>query len=90
MNSDPISEVQDDACPKGGQHDPIRIAYGFPSGDMFEAADRGEIVLGGCLISRSSPTTSCRKCGMTTTSERGPRLDGLAAVVLPEEASPPS
>jgi hypothetical protein len=90
MKSDPISELQSEACPEGGQHDPIRIAYGYPSGEMVQAASRGEIIIGGCLMWRSSPTSRCRKCGTASTSEGWPPLDGVAGIVFPEEAPPAS
>jgi len=34
----------------------IPIAYGFPGDDLFEAAERGEIVLGGCVLSGDDPS----------------------------------
>jgi len=80
----------ENACPKGGQHDPIKISYGFPSGEMFQAYERGEIILGGCLMSRWSPTSQCRKCGLEMTTEGGPPLDGLAGISFAEESQPPS
>jgi hypothetical protein len=88
--SDPIAKLPNDVCPEGGQHEPIGIAYGLPSSAMVEAADRGEIILGGCLMWRSSPTSRCRKCGTASTSEGWPRLDGLAGIVFPEESPPAS
>jgi hypothetical protein len=80
----------EDACPNGGLHDPIKISYGLPSGDMFDAYARGEIILGGCLMSPSSPTSRCRKCGQETTSRSGPPLDGVAGIsfaIEPRSAS---
>ena len=29
------------ACPACGAEAPVRIAYGYPTGDMFEASERG-------------------------------------------------
>jgi hypothetical protein len=77
------------ACPKGGQHDPVKISYGYPSGEMFEAYERGEIILGGCVMSRSSPTSRCRRCGLEMSDEGGPPLDGLAGISF-SEGSPPA
>jgi hypothetical protein len=47
---------------------------------MFEASDRGEIVLGGCVVERDSPTWRCRNCGHAW---GGPptRIEGLAAFI---------
>lgn len=43
------------------------IAYGYPGADMWEAAEQGDIVLGGCCVSPGQPLWSCRHCG----AERG-------------------
>jgi hypothetical protein len=48
----------------------VPIAYGFPGPGMFEAANRGEIVLGGCTLLPGSPTHSCA-CGATTSGALG-------------------
>jgi hypothetical protein len=49
-------------CPACGSTDAIRIAYGYPSAEMFEAAERGDIRLGGCVIGPESPDFECRNC----------------------------
>lgn len=41
----------------------IPILYGMPTGEAFKAAERGEIVLGGCCIAKNSPTMQCKDCG---------------------------
>ena len=50
-------------CPQCGSTDAIRIAYGYPSFEMSEAANRGEIRLGGCVIGPESPDFECLGCG---------------------------
>jgi hypothetical protein len=30
---------------------------------MMEAAEKGEIVMGGCIVHEDNPTWSCKKCG---------------------------
>lgn len=50
----------------------VPIAYGFPGAGMWEAAERGEIVLGGCMTSRGQATSRCRRCGMEATWELAP------------------
>ena len=40
----------------------IPIVYGLPAGPLIEAADRGEAVIGGCLIHESNPTHECVVC----------------------------
>ena len=37
----------------------VPIAYGMPGPAMFEAADRGEIRLGGCTITFNDPEFEC-------------------------------
>lgn len=41
---------------------------------MVEAAERGELVLGGCCIAEGLPTRQCRACGATFGSLRVGRL----------------
>lgn len=41
----------------------ILIAYGYPGPEMCEAAERGEIELGGCTVFYGQPTRRCRSCG---------------------------
>lgn len=44
----------------------IPIVYGMPSGDDAERAERGEFVLGGCLVGlhdpEPDPTHHCTAC----------------------------
>jgi hypothetical protein len=51
-------------CPNGAAVRGVRILYGMPSADMFEAAQRGEIALGDCVIGGDDPQWSCLKCGL--------------------------
>ena len=51
-------------CPACGATDSIPVVYGLPGGDLFEAQDRGEVALGGCVIWEDwSPDHQCRACG---------------------------
>lgn len=49
------------ACGDAGKVVPI--IYGRPGPDLLEAAKRGEVVLGGCVVSKGSPSWRCRACG---------------------------
>ena len=56
-----------DKCPKcGGKV--VKILYGEPSIEAFEAEDRGELILGGCCIQIDGegnslmPDWQCKKC----------------------------
>ena len=40
----------------------VPIAYGYPTGETFEAAERGEVVLGGCMVWDGRPTRQCPRC----------------------------
>ena len=50
-------------CPGCGSEDTVKILYGMPNYEAFEAVERGEIVLGGCCISDNNLTTHCKTCG---------------------------
>lgn len=49
-------------CPNCGG-DLLLIRYGEPGISMMRAARRGEIVLGGCIVSESDPDLECAACG---------------------------
>jgi len=42
---------------------PLRIVYGYPTGETFERAARGEIRLGGCVVGFEDPEFCCPACG---------------------------
>ena len=50
-------------CPACGSTDTVKIIYGMPTYEAFEAAERGEFVLGGCCISGNDPSRHCKVCG---------------------------
>ena len=41
----------------------VPILYGYPTPKAEAAADRGEIVLGGCCIAGGEPRKRCKACG---------------------------
>ena len=49
-------------CPQC-EGDLVPIVYGLPGPELFAAADRGEVLLGGCIVSDSDPRVQCRECG---------------------------
>lgn len=64
MSGDAPEPVQapPERCPRcGGKV--LAIAYGLPSLELIEAAEAGEIVLGGCCIDPDDPDLQCRTCG---------------------------
>ena len=63
-------------CPIcGGQG--VRIAYGLPNAELFEAAERGEVALGGCVIDKNDRNRRCHECGHEWDTEDGPPLQSL-------------
>ena len=49
-------------CPKCGSPDVVPILYGCPTPEGMEAAERGEIRLGGCCVTDRDPSRFCRAC----------------------------
>lgn len=54
----------------------LPIVFGLPSFTMFEAAERGEFVLGGCVVELASPTHRCSACGEDVILEPSEPPDG--------------
>jgi len=50
-------------CPHCGSDKTATILYGMPAPDGMDRAERGEIVLGGCVVSDDDPQLACRDCG---------------------------
>lgn len=50
------------SCPSCGSRSVVRIAYGHPSEETQEAARRGVVVLGGCILAEDAPKWHCRRC----------------------------
>ncbi len=50
-------------CPQCGSHRTVPIVYGFVPASVGEAAERGEVVLGGCMLTGEDPEWACLACG---------------------------
>ena len=50
-------------CPNCKEKKGVVISYGYPSDELFEAADRNEAVLGGCMQAEGDPDRQCLSCG---------------------------
>lgn len=61
-------------CPECGSTKVLPITYGLPGSAMLEAAERGEIILGGCLVDDANPLWACASC----VAQFG-RLDGTGS-----------
>ena len=48
-------------CPKCGDQ-LVEIVYGMPGPELFEASERGEVILGGCCITGDDPKYHFNKC----------------------------
>ena len=59
--SDPERSRQ--PCPQCGSENVLPIAYGYPGEELREAALRGQVSLGGCVVTSSDPMHACRDCG---------------------------
>lgn len=54
-------EMAKEPCPScGGKLVPI--AYGLPGEELMEAAQRGEVAMGGCVVTGDDPVWQCREC----------------------------
>ena len=49
-------------CPKCKSAETVPIVYGLPDWDLGRAAERGELVLGGCMVTDDDPRWRCRAC----------------------------
>ena len=49
-------------CPKCSSENVAAIVFGYPSPEMFEDRERGEIVLGGCCVTEDDPEWHCKEC----------------------------
>ena len=56
------TEVGLPACPRCGAREAVPVAYGYPGPEAAAAQERGELVLGGCMIGDESPEFICGHC----------------------------
>jgi len=69
------------ACPACSSTSLLPIAYGMPTPELIEAAARGEVILGGCVIDRAVlDAVACRHCGFVWDPE--PRGGDLSLAEL--------
>jgi hypothetical protein len=50
-------------CPRCGSDRVVPVVYGLPDPELFEAADQGRVILGGC-DPLNAPTHACVRCGL--------------------------
>jgi transposase-like protein len=53
------------SCPVCGA-EAVPVAYGYATSETAEEADRGEVVLGGCVVGLpdGDPSWACLSCGL--------------------------
>ncbi len=50
-------------CPEcGSSESVVPIIYGYPSEELVEAAAKGEVKLGGCIVTGDDPGWHCKSC----------------------------
>ncbi len=76
-------------CPRCGSAS-IPIVYGLPSGELFEAADRGEVALGGCEIQAATRQCVGVDCGLEFTPVGRVRSVNDLAGIIPYDGPPVS
>lgn len=52
-----------DVCPYCHQRAVVPIVFGFPGPELWEESERGDVLLGGCVIYPGRPERGCRACG---------------------------
>ena len=51
-------------CPRCGSSNLRPIVRGMPGPELVDAAERGEVVIGGCVVGELDPTRRCGGCGV--------------------------
>ena len=59
----PTGEFNMRKCPRCGE-ELLEIIYGMPGSELFEASERGEVILGGCEVFEDGPDYHCKKCNL--------------------------
>lgn len=70
-------------CPRCGAALAAQMVYGLPDAELGEAARRGEVALGGCVVDPAVEEWKCQQCGHGwVTAEGGPVADELRSMTL--------
>lgn len=51
-------------CPRCGREDSIPQVFGLPSPGLVDAAEKGLVSLGGCMMPGEPADFVCRACGL--------------------------
>ena len=75
-------------CPRCGAADLVPVIYGYPDAELFAREERGEVVLGGCVVTPDAPALVCRRCGAG--AESLAEAEAGAEPRIPPEPPPPA
>ena len=62
---------QKQKCPSCDSNNVVPIVYGMPGSELMEQAERGEVILGGCVVTDNDPGLYCKDCGSEFYQEEG-------------------
>jgi len=60
----------------------VEFLYGYHSEEAFEAAERGEVMLGGCCITLGEPRFCCKECAYSWGEELKPDKMPLIQTII--------
>jgi hypothetical protein len=72
---DEFGVVRGQVCPACGVEDAVRVVPGEPDAELIRAAERGLVVLGGCIVVEDQAAFSCRACSHRWGSHDDPTTD---------------
>jgi hypothetical protein len=70
-----VGVVRGQVCPACGVEDAIRIVPGLPDPELLRAAERGLVVLAGCVVVEDQAEYRCRACAHEWGSPDDPTTD---------------
>lgn len=56
-------------CPDCGSEKVVEILRGYPTPDAMAEAEKGRVVLGGCIVTGDDPLWQCTECEVQIYSE---------------------
>lgn len=56
----------------------LPIVFGFPTPETFQAAERGELAIGGCIVGGEDASHACSACGHDVIVDEDPPLECIA------------
>jgi hypothetical protein len=60
-------------CPECGRRSVVPVIFGYPGSELADAYERGDVVLGGCVIAPGyDPTVRCTACNWSDADRRHP------------------